>query len=141
MSKPKKKPKFNAESAIRSALRRTFSRSPVVREVMMAVRRERPWYKKDGSTASKPRVEFLCSTCKQWWMGKDIQVDHAIPVVDPVVGFVNWDTYVDRLFCQKENLSVLCKTCHKTKTDAEKTIAVLRRRRIKEELGKIQSQE
>jgi 5-methylcytosine-specific restriction endonuclease McrA len=99
---------------------------------MMVVRRERPWFKKDGSAASKPRVEYLCSKCNDWHMGKDIQVDHAVPVVDPDVGFINWDTYVSRLFCTKENLSVLCKTCHKEKTDQEKAVAVERRKRLKE---------
>jgi len=99
--------------------------------VMMSVRRERPWFKKDGSQATKPRVEFLCSKCNSWHMGKDIQVDHAIPVVDPNVGFKNWDTFISRLFCSKDNLSVLCKTCHKAKTDYEKALAVERRAKIK----------
>ena len=132
MKKPKKKPKYNADSAIRSALRRTFSRSPAVREVMMLVRRERPWFKKDGSTASKPRVEYLCAKCNKWHMGKDIQVDHAVPVVNPDVGFVDWNTFIDRLFCDKTNLAVLCKDCHKAKTDHEKALAVERRQRLKD---------
>lgn len=129
----KKKPKYNANSAIRSALRRTFSRSPMVREVMMKVRRERPWYKQDGSAAAKPRVEYMCSQCANWHMGKDIQVDHATPVVDPDIGFIDWNTFVDRLFCDPANLAVLCKDCHHTKTNAEKAIAVERRRRLKQE--------
>ena len=137
----KKTKKYNANSAIRSALRRTFSRSPLVREVMHLVRRERDWFKKDGTKATKPRVEFQCYQCNEWYMGKDIQVDHKNPVVDPDVGFINFDTYIDRLFCQKENLSVLCKTCHKVKTDSEKAQAVERRARLKEamqsDFGKI----
>jgi 5-methylcytosine-specific restriction endonuclease McrA len=133
MTKPKKKPKYNANSAIRSALRRTFSRSPVVREVMMAVRRERPWHKKDGSEASKPRVEYLCSECNTWHMGKDIQVDHKDPVVDPDTGFCDWNTFIDRLFCDKSNLAVLCKNCHSYKTNLEKTAAKERRQRQKDE--------
>lgn len=132
MKKPKKRPKYNANSAIRSALRRTFSRSPLVREVLLAVRRERPWYKKDGSAASKPRVEFLCSQCGQWHMGKEIQVDHVSPVVDPTLGFIDWNTFVDRLFCDSLNLAVICKVCHKNKTNKEKAIAVDRRARLKE---------
>lgn len=132
MAKVKKKPKYNANSAIRSALRRTYSRSPMVREVMNKVRRERPWFKKDGSQATKPRVEFLCSSCNKWHMGKDIQVDHQTPVIDPELGFVDWNTFINRLFCDVSNLTVLCKDCHKTKTDAEKSIAVERRRRLKD---------
>jgi hypothetical protein len=129
----KKIKKYNADSAIRSALRRTFSRSPIVREVMQIVRRERPWLRKDGSIASKPRVEYLCSECNNWHMGKNIQVDHVIPVVDPSSGFQNWDTFIGRLFCTKENLRVLCKDCHHEKTNKEKTIAVERRRKLKEQ--------
>lgn len=130
--KTKKRPKYNAQSAIRSALRRTFSRSPMVREVMMKVRRERPWFKSDGSQAAKPRVEYLCSVCGQWYMGKDIQVDHQDPVVDPEIGFVSWDVFISRLFCDVNNLSVICKSDHKAKTDSEKATAVERRKRLKE---------
>jgi 5-methylcytosine-specific restriction endonuclease McrA len=132
MTKPKKKPKYNANSAIRSAVRRAFSRSPMVREVMMKVRRERPWYKSDGSQAAKPRVEYLCSTCGEWHMGKNIQVDHLIPVIDPETGFQDWNTFIARLFCDSDNLRVLCHTCHKLKTDSEKAVAVERRKRLKE---------
>lgn len=128
----KKSKKYNANSAIRSALRRTFSRSPMVREVMMKVRRERPWFKNDGSPAAKPRVEYMCSVCGEWYMGKDIQVDHRDPVVDPDAGFQTWDTFISRLFCDINNLAVICKTDHKIKTDIEKAVAVERRKRLKE---------
>lgn len=127
----KKKPKYNKDSAIRSALRRTFSRSPIVQEVMKTVRRERPWYKKDGTLASKPRVEFKCSVCNSWHMGKNIQVDHRDPVVDPHIGFIDWNTFIERLFCEAHNLDLICKDCHKIKTDHEKSIAVIRRKNLK----------
>ena len=130
--KTKKRPKYNANSAIRSAVRRTFSRSPMVREVMMKVRRERPWFKGDGSKAAKPRVEFMCSLCNEWHMGKNIQVDHIESVVDPEVGFQSWDVFISRLFCDIDNLAVLCKPCHEIKTNKEKTIAKERRKRLKE---------
>jgi 5-methylcytosine-specific restriction endonuclease McrA len=132
--KTKKKPKYNKDSAIRGALRRAFSRSPVVREVMDAVRRERPWFKKDGSQAAKPRVEYCCSKCGEYFMGKDIQVDHTIPVVDPEIGFTNYQDYIDRLFCEASNLSVLCKKHHEEKTNYEKTVAKERRQREKDAL-------
>jgi len=125
--KTKKRPKYNANSAIRSAVRRTFSRSPMVREVMMKVRRERPWFKSDGSQAAKPRVEYMCSSCSEWHMGKNIQVDHIEPVVDPNMGFKDWNTFIDRLFCDVANLAVLCKSCHEKKTNEEKRIAKERR--------------
>jgi cytochrome c553 len=123
----KKRPKYNANSAIRSAVRRAFSRSPVVREVMMNVRRERPWFKSDGSKAAKPRVEYLCSACHEWHMGKNIQVDHVAPVVEPTTGFIDWNTFIARLFCEAVNLAVLCKNCHEKKTNEEKRVAKERR--------------
>lgn len=47
-------------------------------------------------------------------------MDHTQPVVDPAVGFVDWNTYMDRLFCPEENWKGLCsEVCHKAKTKAE----------------------
>jgi len=130
--KKKKRPPYNANSAIRSAVRRTFSRSPMVREVMTKVRRERPWFKSDGSQAAKPRVEYMCSACNEWHMGKNIQVDHIEPVVSPNDGFKDWNTFIARLFCEVDNLAVLCKVCHEKKTNEEKRIAKERRKNLKE---------
>jgi 5-methylcytosine-specific restriction endonuclease McrA len=129
--KPKKKPKYNANSVIRSAVRRAFSRSPMVREVLLKVRRERPWFKSNGEKAAKPRVEFQCSHCKEWFMGKDVQVDHVLPVVDPDIGFIDWNIFIERLFCDISNLMVLCKKDHHSKTNEEKAIAVERRKHLK----------
>ncbi len=134
MATKKKKPKFNKDSAIRSSIRRVFSRSPDVINTLKKVRRERPWYKKDGTAAKKPRVEYLCSNCDEYHMGKDVQVDHTIPVIDPVKGFETWDTFVERVFCGVDNLAVLCKPCHKIKTDEEKAIRAIHRRAAKEKL-------
>ena len=132
VKKPKKKPKFNQNSAIRGAIRRLFSRSPTVIETKMRVRRERSWTKKDGSIAARPRVEFQCAECGGFFMGKDVQVDHIIPVIDPVKGFETYDIYVERLFCSIDNLQVLCRYDHKGKTDAEKKIRAINRKKQKE---------
>jgi len=122
VKKPRKKPKFNQNSAIRSSIRRMFSRSPDVIETLKKVRREREWLKKDGTPAKKPRVEYSCSNCNEWFMKKDIQVDHIVPVIDPEKGFEDWNIFVERLFCGVDNLSALCKPCHKVKTDEEKAV-------------------
>ena len=99
---------------------------------MQAVRRERDWFCKDGTKAAKPRVEYQCSCCKQWHMGKEISVDHSDPVISPSTGFTDWNTFVSRLFCSKDNLSVLCDSCHTDKTNKEKKVAVERRRNLKD---------
>jgi hypothetical protein len=41
-------------------------------------------------------------------------------VVDVKVGFTSWDDFIERLYCGKENLQVLCKECHDKKTLKEK---------------------
>lgn len=63
---------------------------------------------------------------------KNILVDHIIPVVDPYVGWTNWDDVINRMFCEKDNLQVLCYDCHKVKSDEEKAIAKARRDKAKE---------
>jgi 5-methylcytosine-specific restriction endonuclease McrA len=126
--KPKKRPKYNQSSAIRSALRRSFSRSPIVREIMQAHRRELPKYNKDGSLAAKPKVEYQCQVCAAWVSSTKIAVDHILPVIpmanqekeqwDPQNP--DWNMYVRRLWCDPSNLQTICSDCHDKKTAAER---------------------
>jgi hypothetical protein len=46
-------------------------------------------------------------------------VDHIEPIV-PVTGWESWDSYIERMFCEKEGLQILCEECHDVKTRAEK---------------------
>lgn len=48
-----------------------------------------------------------------------VEMDHISPVVDPETGWVDWNTWMERLFCPEENWQALCKECHKTKTNSE----------------------
>lgn len=64
---------------------------------------------------------------------KNVHVDHINPIVDPAVGFVDWDTLIERMFCEDENLQVLCHSCHEIKTNEEKAIAKARRGKAAEE--------
>ena len=59
-------------------------------------------------------------------------VDHINPVVDPMVGFTNWDEYIDRMFVELDNYQLLCYTCHKNKTYKETQLATERRRNERE---------
>jgi 5-methylcytosine-specific restriction endonuclease McrA len=58
---------------------------------------------------------------------KNIAVDHIEPVVDPEQGFTSWDDVVDGLFCEPENLQLLCKKCHDAKSAEEISISTKRR--------------
>lgn len=60
-------------------------------------------------------------------------VDHINPVVDPCVGFVDWDTYIERMFVEEEGYQILCWQCHEDKTNAEREVAKQRRAEEREE--------
>lgn len=132
--KKKKKPKYNSNSAIRSAIRRAFSRSPVVQEVLKAARSESPKYNKDGSLSKKPHVWYTCAECKRKFKGTEVAADHIDPVIEIEKGFIDWNTFVERLgWERKDNLQVLCSyklkyksnhndvpSCHYNKTQEER---------------------
>ena len=134
MAKVKKKPKYNSNSAIRSAIRRAFSRSPVVQDVMKAARSTEPKYNKDGSLSRKPHVWYTCAECKRKFKGTEVAADHIDPVIEISKGFQGWDVFVERLGWEKpENLQVICSyklkyvkthgdvpSCHYVKTQAER---------------------
>jgi 5-methylcytosine-specific restriction endonuclease McrA len=79
--------------------------------------------KKVNKKTGKQAMHYTCACCNKQYVAKDVQVDHVNPVVDTSTGFVSWDVYIDRLFCEKENLQILCSACHKEKTGKEKTDA------------------
>ncbi len=79
----------------------------------------------------KPRTEALkkarisrgvykCNICAEEFKRKEIQVDHIIPVVDVKEGFVDWNTYIPRMFPEEGGFQVICKPCHTIKTTEEK---------------------
>lgn len=53
----------------------------------------------------------------------NVFVDHIEPIVDPNEGFTSFDTYINNMYCEKDNLQLLCKACHDQKTKQEREIA------------------
>lgn len=66
---------------------------------------------------------FRCASCGGEFPAKNVQVDHILPVIDPTTGFTTWDSFVENLYCEKDNLQVLCTQCHDIKTKEEKIYA------------------
>ena len=75
----------------------------------------------NAATGRKAKL-YKCASCGKLFVAKNVEVDHIAPVVDPVMGFTTWDSYIERLFCTTDNLQVLDKTCHKQKTSIEKSL-------------------
>jgi 5-methylcytosine-specific restriction endonuclease McrA len=76
--------------------------------------------KKINSASGRLAQHFRCGLCSQEVVQKEMEVDHIKPAIDPKKGFISWDTFIDNLFCEKENLQAICKSCHKAKTQLEK---------------------
>lgn len=98
---------------IRSGLRRMSSRWPVKYQVMEEARR--PYRGPDKRT----KWEYQCNHCKQWFKTKDVAVDHIVPC-GSLKTFDDLPRFVETLFCEKENLQVLCSGCHNIKTQEER---------------------
>jgi len=62
----------------------------------------------------------------------NVIVDHTLPIIDPAIGFVSWDLVIAAMFCEVENLQVMCRSCSDVKTTGEREIATARRTKEKQ---------
>ena len=99
-----------------SALRAYMKRFPPKWKALKAASLGRLINKRSGRLAE----HYRCAECLEPFVARDVQVDHINPVVDPAKGFEDWPTYMERLYCEADNLQVLCKPCHKDKTNEER---------------------
>jgi 5-methylcytosine-specific restriction endonuclease McrA len=101
---------------IKGALRRVFSRS----ELRLAALKSNVI---EHADVNRPRVTkwAWCNACGEILPAYTMQVDHLEPVikVEETLEDLTWDELIDRLWCAAENLSVVCKDCHKSKTKLE----------------------
>ena len=100
-------------SFIRSGLRQKSRFWKPITQCKMANRRT---YK---GPIKRQKFEYQCNECKSWFPDKKINVDHIKPA-----GSLNCANdlpgFVERLFCEIDNLQLLCETCHNVKTQNEK---------------------
>lgn len=80
--------------------------------------------KKINKKTNRLGNHYTCNVCNGEFPSSEIQVDHLVPVVDPLTGFVDWNTYINRMFCDVSNLQAVCKACHKIKTKAENQLSL-----------------
>ena len=108
--------KSRFESFIKSALRAATRRWPQKHQAL----KNACVGKKLNRATGKEIFHYKCAGCGKLFKGVDVAVDHIDPVVDPKTGFIDWDTYVDRMFCEADGFQVLCHTCHGIKTANER---------------------
>ena len=78
--------------------------------------------KRLNEATGKDNLHYKCAACSNLFKNADVQVDHINPVVSVEDGFVGWDVYMERMFCEVDGLQVLCKTCHSIKTANERKV-------------------
>lgn len=98
---------FNIKAFVISSLRRASYRYPPREEARRAVKVDRNQYR--------------CEMCGGVFKRKDTKIDHKIPVV-PLSGWVSFDSFIERLFCEVSGFQVLCKADHDKKTKEENAI-------------------
>lgn len=102
------------------ALRRVFARSDLHREVLQASIVEH-------SDPSRPRVKTWsrCNKCQKPEAKSYMDVDHINPVTPLTISTKDFiasltlDEMKDILWCDKNNLQVLCPACHNEKSKLE----------------------
>ena len=98
---------------LRSGLRSISRKHAPIYEALAAAKRP---YVGDNP---RQKVCYECAKCFKTYAAKEVAVDHRIDC-----GTLKcWDdvkTFMERLFCSKEGLDVLCHTCHDAKTLAAK---------------------
>ncbi len=100
---------FNLQQWLLHKLRRISYQFPERKEVL--------------ANARVSRGKYTCAICKGSNFGpKEIQLDHILPVISPHDGFVDWNTYIERLFCSADGWQVCCRVCHGYKTTQENSI-------------------
>ena len=123
------KPRKGAAPKTRNA--GTLTESAFWSFIRSALRQKSRWWKPIAQAKAKAKrsykgpnkrqkFEYLCNVCNNWFPDKEINVDHIIPAgtlrcAQDLPGFV------ERLFCEVDNLQVLCETCHNKKTQDEKS--------------------
>lgn len=76
--------------------------------------------RKDVKVAARvSRGKYRCEYCGNLFGPREIDIDHIKPVIEPTNGFVDWNTYITRLFVEESGYQVLCKGCHKEKSKLE----------------------
>ena len=99
------------------------------------LRRASRWWKPITDTLKASNLRrgvYLCNGCKEEVPksividGKrvnNVSVDHRNAIVDPTTGFSGWDNFINNLYCEQDNLQVLCRNCHNAKSLEERNLA------------------
>ena len=126
----KKKPTKRASKAVKTRNAGTMTESAFWSFIRSTLRQKSRWWKPITQCkleARRPykgpnkrqKFEYECNNCHRWFPEKSINVDHIVGAGSLNCG-ADLPGFVDRLFCEQDNLQVLCEKCHDAKTKLEK---------------------
>ncbi len=98
---------------IRSFLRQKSRWWKPIQECKQKAKRE---YK---GVNKRQKFEYKCNVCNKYFPEKEIQVDHIIPVGTLKCG-KDLEIFVEKLFCELDNLQCICTSCHLIKSNNER---------------------
>ena len=102
------------KNAVRSAIRKAFTRSDYYKEFVDSRRIE--WFK-----GKRKRVSYECENCRQKFPKTEINVDHKAPIGKGVYERISdAEKFYELVFCDYSNLQILCKKCHRLKSSKER---------------------
>lgn len=117
-------------SFLRSTLRGKFLRYPVRDDALKA---NRVPYEGDDS---RTRWIYTCELCKQPFKSKEIEVDHFPRSAGSLSKLEDLPKFAENLFCELDNLRILCIECHKIHTYASKEgVSFEKARKMKEAIA------
>lgn len=108
----------------------TMSNAAFFSFIRSALRQKSRWWKPISIVKQKAKrpykgankrqkFEYRCANCKAYFPDKKVNVDHIVPA-GSLNTFEDLPQFVKTLFCEADNLQVLCSTCHTLKTKKEK---------------------
>jgi len=101
---------------IRSILRNGFR---YWKPAMLAAEKASRPYKGENKRLKK---EYQCKSCKEWFKRADVQIDHILPC-GSLNNYNDIVDFIKRLTVENTKaFQVLCKPCHKEKTNNEKQL-------------------
>lgn len=100
------------DSFVTSALRSASRRWPPKFQCLNDAKTEKKINIKTGRMAQ----HYRCALCNEEFTAKDMNVDH----IKPIGRGLDWNEFINRLYCETSNLQAVCVPCHKIKSKAEK---------------------
>lgn len=99
---------------VRSALRSKWLRWIPRSEALRAAKRP---YKGPNK---RQQYEYACAICTKCFGAKEVEVDHYPKDAGSILKIEDVGQFCSNLFCETDNLRVVCKPCHSVYTHAQK---------------------